>query len=248
MNFFALKLCSLGLFVILRRPLMQGIYSTAAGRIGQFRNWRISAGASWQKYVPWALITLRAALAPGIILISQLSSSEMLLAAIVVLALVSDVYDGLLARRWHVDTPRLRRCDTGADTLFYLAVIVVLAMRYPAIASRMSFLFAALIAVEIGQHAFALFKFRRNASYHSILAKTWGLLLASAVIGLFAFGINNWYLHFAVAWGILCNVEGFIMSLLLPTWQRDVPTLVHAWRLRKELMAGPSFADMEGEV
>ncbi len=248
MNFFALKLCSLGLFVILRRPLMQGIYSTAAGRIGRFRSWHVSTAASWRNYVPWALIAFRAALAPGIIVISRLSGSGMLLAAIVVLALVSDVYDGVLARRWHVDTPRLRRCDTGADTLFYLGVIVVLALRYPEIASRLSFLFAALIFVEIGQHAFALFKFRRNASYHSILAKTWGLLLASAVIGLFAFGISNWYLHFAVGWGILCNVEGFIMSLLLPTWQRDVPTLVHAWRLRKELMAEPNFADLEGEV
>jgi CDP-diacylglycerol--glycerol-3-phosphate 3-phosphatidyltransferase len=250
MNFFVLKLCSIGLFLVLRRPTMQAIYASTATRIVELRSSAAqdNAVSAWKQRLPWALVALRAALAPGIVLISQLCSSGLLLAGIVMLALVSDVYDGVLARRWQVDTPRLRRCDTGADTLFYLGVILVLALRYPTTASRLSTLFAVLIAVEIGQHLFAFLKYRRNASYHSLLAKSWGLLLAGAVIGLFAFGLDNWYLTLAVAWGVLCNVEGFIMSLLLPSWQRDVPTLAHAWRLRKQLMASPSFAEMEGEI
>lgn len=238
MKFLTIKLCSICLFLMLRRSLLQTAYATALAKVDGLRIGTIagkSSGESWKRRLPWTLIGFRAVLGPGILWLGWQGQSGILLALIVVLALVSDIFDGILARRWHMDTPRLRRCDTGADTFFYIGVLLVVILRYPATAGRLSALFVTLIAVEIGQHIFAWIKFRHNASYHSIFAKTWGLLMAAGVIGLFAFGLNNWLLTLAVTWGIMCNVEGLIMSLLLPTWQRDVPTLLHAWRLRKEL-------------
>ena len=37
--------------------------------------------------------------------------------------------------------------------------------------------------------------------------------------------------------GIVVNVEGLAMSLMLPRWRNDVKTLGRAWEMRKSMMA-----------
>jgi len=188
----------------------------------------------WKHKLPWAMTIFRATLGPGIVLISLAWQSGLLLAACIVLALLSDIFDGVLARRWHVVTGLLRRCDTIADTIFYAGVILVVLLRYPATVRHAWPLLVVLVAVEIAQHLFSLLKFHRLASYHSILSKIWGLLLATAMIALLGFGWDK-LLNIAIAWGILCNLEGFTMSFVLPAWHHDVPTLGYAIWLRREL-------------
>jgi phosphatidylglycerophosphate synthase len=190
--------------------------------------------------LPALLVSFRAALGPGIILASQLSKSGPLLAACVGLALLSDIFDGVLARRWQIDTENLRRWDTRADTFFYACVLVVVLMRCPAAFQQRWPLITALVAAEAAQHIVAIVKYGRHASYHSILSKIWGLLLAAAMIALLGWGVDNWFLNLAIAWGILCNLQGLAMSFLLPAWQRDVPTVFHAWRLRNNLRLAPA--------
>jgi CDP-diacylglycerol--glycerol-3-phosphate 3-phosphatidyltransferase len=173
-------------------------------------------------------------LGPGIILIGRASKSSLLLVVCIVLALFSDIFDGILARRWKVATAWLRRCDTVADTVFYACVFLVVLMRYPAAVRYAWPLMVVLAGFEVAQHVISLLKFRRMASYHSILSKIWGLLLAASLIMLFGFG-SAMLLNFAIAWGILCNLEGSAMSLVLPAWHHDIPTLGYAIWLRREL-------------
>jgi CDP-diacylglycerol--glycerol-3-phosphate 3-phosphatidyltransferase len=59
--------------------------------------------------------------------------------------------------------------------------------------------------------------------------------MAAATIGLLGFGLDNWLLDVAIAWGIICNLEGFAMTLVLPKWRRDILTLGHALRMRRTL-------------
>jgi phosphatidylglycerophosphate synthase len=190
--------------------------------------------------LPALLVSFRAALGPGIILASQLSTSGSVLAACVGLALLSDIFDGMLARRLQIDTQNLRRWDTRADTFFYACVLVVVGLRHSASLRERWPLITALIAAEVAQHLVAIVKYGRHASYHSVLSKIWGVLLAGAMIALLGWDVDNWFLDLAIAWGILCNLQGLAMSLLLPTWQRDVPTVFHAWRLRNHLRLAPA--------
>ena len=188
----------------------------------------------WRHPLPALLVSFRAALGPGIILAAWLSRRDWLLVACIALALLSDIFDGMLARRWGIDTEALRRWDTRADTFFYACVLVVILIRHPQALERRWLLLAALVAVEVGQQLFAVIRYGRHASYHSILSKIWGLLLAAATIALLGWGLDNWLLDLALAWGILCNLQGLAMTMLLPVWRRDVPTLWHAWQLRRE--------------
>jgi hypothetical protein len=50
------------------------------------------------------------------------------------------------------------------------------------------------------------------------------------------FGVNNWFMDLTIAWGICCNVQRLLMTLLLPTWHRDVPTRFHAFKLRSDMV------------
>lgn len=239
-KFAVLKLISIALFLLLRRAWIRTLYFALLLRVSR----RLRKGALpmentkhnawWKTKLPWALVLFRLALGPGIVWLGRKFPGPALITGCIVLALISDIFDGVLARRWLCDTPRLRRWDTLADTVFYLGVLTLLIVRFPATAERHAFLFVILVAMEMGQHIFAWVKFGRNASYHSLLAKAWGLMMAAATIAFFGFGLDNWFLDAALAWGIVCNAEGFAMSVVLPTWQRDVPSLGHALRLRRK--------------
>jgi phosphatidylglycerophosphate synthase len=192
-------------------------------------------GGDFRLRTPGLLVAFRAALGPFIILVSLVSNSGMPLAVCIAMALLSDVLDGVLARRWNLETEALRRWDTRADTFFYTCVFIVILLRCPAALERRWALIAGLITAEVLQHVFAAIKYGRHASYHSMLSKIWGLMMAAAMIVLLGFGVNNWFLDLVLGWGILCNLQGLAMTLLLPTWQHDVLTLFHAMRLRNKI-------------
>lgn len=188
-------------------------------------------------FIPALLISFRTVLGPVMIVLNLLSQRGVIMTACIGLALLSDVFDGWLARRWRLDTVTLRRWDTRADTFFYTCVLAVIWMRHPAALQTRWVLIAGLITAEVVQHVFAAAKYGRHASYHSWISRIWGLMMATAMIALLGWGINNWFLDVTIAWGILCNAQGLAMSLMLPEWTNDVPTLFHAFKLRRDYLA-----------
>ena len=96
---------------------------------------------------------------------------------------------------------------------------------------------AVLFALEAARYIFDLKKFGRAASYHSYMAKAWGLILAAAMVGVFAFEGFRLLVPIAAAWGILVNLEGLTMSIMLPRWKNDVKTLGRAWQIRKSMLS-----------
>ena len=192
--------------------------------------------SDWKLRLPAILVSFRAALGLGLVAFNFAIHYNIIFAIAIAAAMLSDIYDGVLARRWQVDTENLRRWDTRADTLFYLCVFVVSVTRYPEAFQNRWLIIAALITAEVIQHVFAALKYGRHASYQSILSKIWGLMMAGSMIALLGFGVNNWFMDLTIVWGICCNVQGLVMTLLLPTWHRDVPTLFHAIRLRNAIV------------
>jgi CDP-diacylglycerol--glycerol-3-phosphate 3-phosphatidyltransferase len=124
-----------------------------------------------------------------------------------------------------------------ADTVFYLGVVWALWIREPGVLRENAWWLVGLFAIEGFRYGFDFWKFGRAASYHSYMAKAWGLLLAMAVVGVLSFGGLRWLIWVAVVFGILVNVEGLAMSLMLPRWKNDVKTLGRAWELRKTMLA-----------
>ena len=183
------------------------------------------------------MILVRALLCPVIVVGAARGWDGRWLGAIVLFALLDDILDGMLARRWGCDTPSLRLADSLADTVFYLGAAGALWIREPQVLRENAWLLAALFALEIARYVFDLWKFRKGASYHSYLAKAWGLVMAIAVVGVLSFGGLRWLVRVSLCLGVLANLEGLAMSLLLPRWKNDVKTLAACWRLRREMLA-----------
>ncbi len=188
-----------------------------------------------KQHIPWVMAAARAALGPVLIAGAACSWNGFALAGMVVGALVSDIYDGVLARRWSCDTAGVRLFDSMADTMFYLCTAFALWMSEPQLWRSYGGLLVVLLVLEAVRFAFDFAKFGRPASYHSYLAKLWGLVMAVAVIGVFALDHSNVLVPAALVLGILCNVEGLAMSAVMPVWRKDVKTLAEAWRIRREV-------------
>ncbi len=89
-----------------------------------------------------------------------------------------------------------------------------------------------VVALETLGVTVALVKFGKLPSYHSYLAKAWGLTLASALVAAFATRTPAIWIIVALAFGAFANVEGIAMSLIMPVWRQDIKALAVAWRLR----------------
>jgi CDP-diacylglycerol--glycerol-3-phosphate 3-phosphatidyltransferase len=183
--------------------------------------------------LPIALTALRALLAPVVVFLALAYPDPILFGACLVLALASDVFDGVIARRLGVATPSLRRLDSIADSIFYLAVLYAAWIRYPAVIEAQLPAWLVLAALELARYAFDFAKFRREASYHMWSSKLWGLFLFAGFFSLLAMGGPALPLTLAIYVGIVADLEGLAISFVLREWRTDVPTLAHALRLRE---------------
>jgi len=192
----------------------------------------------WRTSIPWSMVVGRTALGPAIAFIAaEFAHPELWLGLMIAAGFFSDIYDGILARRWGTESNALRTYDSVADTIFYFGILAaIIARERPVLAARID-LIAALLALEVTRWLFDWIKFRRMASYHSYASKFWGILLAAAAIALLCFHAAFWLVTVAIVWGILCDLEGLAMSILLPEWKRDVRNLKRAWILRKQIIS-----------
>ncbi len=98
-------------------------------------------------------------------------------------------------------------------------------------------LLAVLGGLEVARFGLDLIKFGKAASYHSYLAKTWGLVMGGGVIALLSFGGPRWLIWLSLMVGIAADCEGLAMSLVLPRWTRDVKGLGAALTSRRAMLA-----------
>jgi phosphatidylglycerophosphate synthase len=192
---------------------------------------------SWRTAIPWSLVIIRLFLGPVIALTAiRASTPEPWLGILFLAGPISDIFDGVLARRFGSDTAALRISDTIVDSIFYLFVLVAIIINNaPAIRHRI-WLIVAVIALEAARLLLDLVKFHRIASYHAYSAKLFGLLLILAVGCLLCFRRDTGFVTVAIVWGILSELEGLAFSILLPEWVHDVKSLPRALAIRHELL------------
>jgi phosphatidylglycerophosphate synthase len=180
------------------------------------------------------LTALRALLAPVMLVLAWFYPRPLEFAVCLILAFLSDVFDGILARRFNVATPALRRLDSIADSVFYVAAL--LAVWHLDSTELQEYLPALVVlgAVELLRYAFDLWKFRREAAYHLWSSKLWGICLFFSFFSLLVLNRGGLFVAVPIYVGILVDLEGLAVSFVLREWKSDVPTIVHAWRLRRE--------------
>ena len=191
-----------------------------------------SAPLQLAKRLPHALTALRALLAPVVVGLALAWPAPWAFGACLVAAFVSDVFDGIVARRLGVATPGLRRLDSLADSLFYVAALLAAWHLHADAIHAQAAPLAVLAALEIARYAVDLRKFGKEASYHMWSSKLWGVALFAGFFALLVFGEDRVAVPAAIWIGIVADVEGLAISATLREWRTDVPTIWHARRSR----------------
>jgi len=179
------------------------------------------------------LTVLRLLLAPVLVWLVYASAPGVAFAGVVLVAFVSDYFDGVIARRLGVATPELRHFDSRADLVFYATAAWAVWRLHPDVVRSIAVPGLVVVGLDVVRHVFDFAKFGRDVAYHAWSSKVWGLSLALALVLLMGFGVSQPFVGITVILGLIAQIEGLLISVALPVWTHDVPTLVYALRIRK---------------
>jgi len=185
---------------------------------------------------PYFLLWSRLAIAPVFPLVAWLVAPPWagpLLAFLLFWAVVSDVFDGILARRWGVATTAMRRWDSNVDTIFWLAAIGTLVVLHHAWFLPKWPWLALVLILEALTYAVSWFRFHKEPATHSLAAKFWSLILFALLVECSLRGSGDIFWYPCLVGAILVRLEVIAILLTLRAWASDVPHFKAALALRK---------------
>ncbi|WCM42144.1 CDP-alcohol phosphatidyltransferase family protein [Flavobacterium sp. CBA20B-1] len=185
--------------------------------------------------IPHLLIVFRFLLAPLILVLACKMGNEarLLLVVLMFLGLLSDIFDGIIARKQNITTVKLRRMDSQVDLLFWLSIAYSCYMLQPDIFTTHKIGIISLFVMEAMCYATSFIKFGKETCTHAFLSKIWGLLLFATFVAILGFQHTGWLLNLTIIWGIISQADVILIILILPKWQNDIPSSYHAHLIRK---------------
>ena len=186
-------------------------------------------------YLPKILIYSRLAIGFLIVGLSSLHVSNYNVIAVTLFAigLLTDIFDGIIARRLNVSTQNLRRLDSTIDQLFFTMVAVATFIQCPQFFYDNVVALSILLAVEALTYVVCFLKFRKEVATHALSSKGWTLLLFATLVQIMMTCGSTILFQICFYVGVITRFEIIGILLVLRTWTNDVPSLYHAVLLRK---------------
>ncbi len=185
------------------------------------------------KSLPFLLTTLRLLLSPVAVWCAYATTPRGWFAVILIAGILSDIFDGILARRLGVSTPALRRYDSLTDVAFWLCILAAAWLLAPLPIRAATPWIIVLLATEAACILTSLLRFSRFPATHSYLAKTYGLTLFVTFLCILTLGGPSWILPVLGLLGITANLEILAILLLAKSAPVDVPSIFHLQRALK---------------
>jgi CDP-diacylglycerol--glycerol-3-phosphate 3-phosphatidyltransferase len=179
-----------------------------------------------KRQFPFALTTLRLLLGPVALLCALANVPRWIYLPILVTGTLSDIYDGVLARKFGVATPALRRYDSVADVIYYLFILAVAFLLCKPVITQHWSLIALILASETGCILVSYARFGKYPATHSYLAKFYGLCLLAALIVLLGFNAGGWAVIALTIVALTANLEIIAIHFLMDTPPVDVRSIL----------------------
>ena len=178
--------------------------------------------------IPNLLSMARLLLVPVLVGLAVAGKAQAFLMVLAV-SLLSDVFDGYLARKLNQITELGAKLDSWGDVLTYGAMILGLYWIWPQVfAEQLWFLLAATLSFVVPV-AHALIKFGEYPSYHTLGAKTAAVLMAPAFYSLTLLG---WDLFFqaVIVFHIVVAFEEMAITSILSRPRTNVLSILSVGR------------------
>lgn len=188
------------------------------------------------KNTPILLIILRLLLGPVMIALTYNYGDKIRTELIVLIfvGLLSDIFDGIIARRLGIASEKLRRMDSQTDLIFWLCVAWCSWILNPEIIVDNTMPIAVIFLMEALTYIFSFIKFGKETCTHALLSKLWGITLLMAFVGMIGFGYAGITFSLAVIFGIIGHIDVLLIIFILPKWTFDVPSCYHAYLIRNK--------------
>jgi cardiolipin synthase (CMP-forming) len=184
---------------------------------------------------------------PNAISIARLCATVVLLALVLLhrvevfkwlllVCLLSDIADGLIARMFHLTSKLGASLDSLADiSTMLIALLGVIVFQqvfvfehYPGLLLLSGFYVAELIVL--------LWRYGKLSSFHTLLDRVAAFVAGVFVMSLYIWGYQGWLFQWTVAAYIAALSEEMLLIYLLPEWQSDVRSIYWVLQRRREQM------------
>jgi CDP-diacylglycerol--glycerol-3-phosphate 3-phosphatidyltransferase len=175
-----------------------------------------------ERHFPFLLTTLRLVLGPVALACALTNVPRWFYLPILVAGTLSDIYDGILARRFGVATPVLRRYGSVTDVIYYLFILATgFLLCKPVVMQNWPFI-ALIWLSEAGGIIVGYVRFGKYPATQSYLAKFYGLCLLAALIALLVFNVGSWVVLALTVVALVTNSGIIAIHFLMSTSPVDV--------------------------
>ena len=144
---------------------------------------------------------------------------------LLILAVLSDVFDGIIARKLKIDSVRLRQLDSRVDIIFWVTLLyVLLVMENSFVRSHAAALFILLMS-EVFIQLFGYLKFNTALALHTYAAKAWAVLLTLSVLQILLGKNAEVIFYIMFVWGLIAQLEVALIIFKMKTSKVDISSI-----------------------
>jgi len=150
---------------------------------------------------------------------------------LLLISLLTDILDGIIARGLKLESPLGARLDSIGDMFTFGVAMLGVFVFQKAFLSDYGVYVLLILALYLLETLLSLIRFRAISSFHTYLAKLAANLQGGFVLVLFAFGYQAWLFWPTVLIRLLTYVEEILILFTLDTLKSDVRG--YYWVLRE---------------
>lgn len=187
----------------------------------------------WLRHVPNVLSGARA-LAVPVLLVLAFEEQRTAFTWVLIPALLSDIFDGWIARAFALESRLGAALDSAADSLMMFVSVYGIWVFHPEVIREHAWLCGIAVGLWALEDLLALARYGRLSSFHTYLSKVVANLLGLFIGWLFLFGFEPWLLYLAAGTSIIASLEELALLKALPEWRADVRGLWWVLRERRD--------------
>ena len=190
---------------------------------------------SGMKKIPFLLIYSRIVIGVliGVLAIYKIENYAVWIVVLMSVGLVTDIFDGIIARKLNVSSEKLRIWDSNVDQFFWLITIASIFWLQIEFVKENFMWIGIIVFLEFLCYLISYWKFKKSIATHSLLAKFWTLSLLAFLIDLTLNTTSQIAFVICIALGIISRTEIILIILKLTNWTTDVPSVFVVSKINK---------------
>lgn len=161
-----------------------------------------------------------------------LINSKIIILIIMYLGILTDIFDGIIARKLNISTENFRVLDTVFDLLFYFSILFFIISINQNVFFDNKIVIIIILVLEFLMYIISLLRFGKLPSPHAILSKFWGLYIIIE-FSLILCQVKGTHFFIALIIGVFVHLDRVLIYILLKNWEHDVPSSYHALMIRQ---------------